>query len=349
MLWIAVGVSSMSAVAGAVMFSRLEFTGSHSAMAWTASRRGDASNAQAASSPRHPAVALLRKELRLQTVSFVIAALYVAVWTVYTLTGRHSTEVVYAFEGGTLLYQFILAMLIGALASAEERGLGTLHWQMLQPYAAWKQWTIKVATAWTLTALLGVALPALSVIDTDIVDRFWLGLRVDGGTLAFLLDNWRRWLYLIALFTLTVTGLFSSTFTRNSLHALLTTGVFSFIGAVIFRSAFAAGSYAVWSGLALNQFYSDLALRRQYVEANFSTWGIDDYVLTTRITLLVVAIAIVGFLLLLLLMGLTNHRSAEPSRIVVGRQVTILIAYGALASLLVGGGSPLLHYYLITH
>lgn len=240
-------------------------------------------------------------------------------------------------------------MLIGALASAEERGLGTLHWQMLQPYAAWKQWTIKVATALTLTALLGVALPALSVIDADIVDRFWLGLRVDGGTLAFLLDNWRRWLYLIALFTLTVTGLFSSTFTRNSLHALLTTGVFSSIGAVIFRSAFAAGSYAVWSGLALNKFYSDLALRRQYVEANFSTWGIDDYMLTTRITLLVVAIAIAGFLLLLLLMGLTNHRSAEPPRTAVARQVTILIAYGVLASLLVGGGSPLLHYYLFTH
>ena len=348
MLCIAVGVSALSAVAGAVMFNRLEFTGSHSAMAWTASRSSDASRAQALPASGHPAGALLRKELRLQTVSFVIAGLYVTLWALYALTGSHSTEVMYAFEGGTLLYQFILAMLIGAPASAEERGLGTLHWQMLQPYAAWKQWTIKAATALTLTSVLVVALPALSAIDADIVDRFWLGLRIDGGSLAFLIDNWRLWIYVTTLIALTVTGLFASTFNRSSLHALLTTGVLAVIGALAFRAAFAAGSYAVWIGLDLNKFYNDYALRGP-VDANFSTWGMDDYVLAKVITLGVITVAVVGFLLLLLKLGLTNHRAAETPRAVLMRQVLTLLAFGAIASLLVGGGQPLLHYYLFTH
>ena len=38
----------------------------------------------------------------------------------------------------------MLALLIGSLASAEERQLGTLEWQGLLPMASWKQWAAKV-------------------------------------------------------------------------------------------------------------------------------------------------------------------------------------------------------------
>jgi hypothetical protein len=59
------------------------------------------------------------------------------------------------------LYFAILTILIGSLASAEERQLGTLEWQALLPIAAWKQWAIKLGVVFGLVALLGLALPAL--------------------------------------------------------------------------------------------------------------------------------------------------------------------------------------------
>ena len=348
MLWIAVGVSAMSAVAGAVMFCRLEYTGSHRAMAWTASRRNQQRAAQRASAPTLPAVALLQKELRLQTVSFVIAGLYVMAWAIFTIADSRSAVVIYAFEGGTLLYQFILAMLIGAVASSEERALGTLHWQVLQPYATWKQWAIKWATALTLTVLLVVTLPALNAHGADVVDRFWFPVRVH-WTLSTLVANGQIWSNLVILLAVVTTALFASSFNHSSLHALLTTGLLLFIGGIAIGTAFVAGTSAVWEGLDLNAFYHRLATSGGRAEALWGkTWTPADDLWTRGITLVVVVAAIVGFLLLTLRAGLKNYRSAETPRGVVTRQVLWLLAFCIAACLLVGGGQPALQYYLIT-
>ncbi len=61
----------------------------------------------------------------------------------------------------TMLYGGLLAILMGSLASAEERHLGTLEWQTLLPSPAWQQWAVKVGVMFGLALLLGVALPAL--------------------------------------------------------------------------------------------------------------------------------------------------------------------------------------------
>ena len=52
-------------------------------------------------------------------------------------------------------------VLIGALASAEERHMGTLGWQTMLPVAAWQQLAVKTAVALTLSLLLAFALPLL--------------------------------------------------------------------------------------------------------------------------------------------------------------------------------------------
>ena len=54
------------------------------------------------------------------------------------------------------MYVGVLSMLVGALASAEERQFGTLESQLLLPVRAWQQWTVKVATCYLLAAILGV-------------------------------------------------------------------------------------------------------------------------------------------------------------------------------------------------
>ena len=57
----------------------------------------------------------------------------------------------------TLLYGGSLAILIGSLASAEERQLGMLEWQTLLPSPAWQQWAVKVGVTFGLALLLGVS------------------------------------------------------------------------------------------------------------------------------------------------------------------------------------------------
>jgi hypothetical protein len=60
-----------------------------------------------------------------------------------------------------LLYGGCLSALIGSLASAGERQLGTLEWHALLPMPAWKQWALKAAVAMGLAVWLGVTVPAL--------------------------------------------------------------------------------------------------------------------------------------------------------------------------------------------
>ena len=51
----------------------------------------------------------------------------------------------------------LVPILAGALASAEERRLGTLEWQVLQPTATWKQWLVKVTVVVALSIVVSLA------------------------------------------------------------------------------------------------------------------------------------------------------------------------------------------------
>jgi hypothetical protein len=60
-----------------------------------------------------------------------------------------------------VLYFALLTILIGSLASAEERQMGTLEWQSLLPIAGWRQWLIKTGVVFALVLLLGIVLPTI--------------------------------------------------------------------------------------------------------------------------------------------------------------------------------------------
>lgn len=53
----------------------------------------------------------------------------------------------------------LIAILAGAGCVAEERQLGTLDWQLTQPASIRRQWSIKLAVAFCVAAILGGALP----------------------------------------------------------------------------------------------------------------------------------------------------------------------------------------------
>ena len=148
---------------------------------------------------------MVNKELRLQQLSFVVSALLVVEWLAISILRRTVPE----FAGPPfgmvrVLYAAVLAMLIGSLASAEERQLGTLEWQVLLPIAAWKQWTVKIGTVFGLVLLLGIGLPTLLT---------WLH-RSSG-------DERANEVFVAVVIAMTVVSLYVSSISSSGIRALM--------------------------------------------------------------------------------------------------------------------------------
>ncbi len=157
-------ICALSAIAGWRMFLRLEVIEGHGPEVQFPVSLGVGSYATGASPIRrhHPVWALVTKEARLQQMAFVVAAIYVLVLVALAWLERFVPNAPMLLRGTiTVLYAGVLAMLIGSLASAEERRLGTLEWQALLPMPAWQQWAVKVGMTVGLAALLGVGLPSM--------------------------------------------------------------------------------------------------------------------------------------------------------------------------------------------
>jgi hypothetical protein len=206
MLWTMVlAVCVAAAVASWRVFMRLEaIDGRGSEFEMPRLFRAASNTARARVHPgRHPFWQLVKKELHLQQMAFAVGAVWVAIWVaVFTLGPMLPTFAAFSVEVVSALYGVLLALLIGALASAEERQLGTLEWQMLQPLAAWQQWVVKVGTALALAAVLSFALPVM------------LASRKIGATAPFA----------AVIFVLTIGSLYISSLCRNSIRALTIAG-----------------------------------------------------------------------------------------------------------------------------
>ena len=110
----------------------------------------------------HPYWLLAKKELRLQQMTFVVVVIFAGGWAALTGLARLTNHLpLIPVDAIAVLYFAILTILIGSLASAEERQMGTLEWQTLLPIAAWNQWTVKMAIVFGLVLLLGIVLPAV--------------------------------------------------------------------------------------------------------------------------------------------------------------------------------------------
>jgi hypothetical protein len=106
---------------------------------------------------------MLGKELHLQEITFVVSGLYVVAWLAVVLVGESlfPTRRAGLMTVATLLHAGAIPLLAGSLASAEERQLGTLGWQVLLPIAAWQQWAVKAAVVLVLSLGLAIGVPAI--------------------------------------------------------------------------------------------------------------------------------------------------------------------------------------------
>jgi hypothetical protein len=153
---------------------------------------------------QHPVWLLVKKELQLQEMTFAATGVCTLIW----IGIAASTRIIPGFRGFpvpvvAILYGGLLALLIGSLASAEEREIGTLEWQVLLPMAAWKQWTVKVVTVLALAAVLSFIIPVVLAAGTV---AFNAG---HAGVILFLASG----------------SLYVSSLSRSGLRALIVSGL----------------------------------------------------------------------------------------------------------------------------
>ena len=203
-------VSSAGVFLGWRAFQRLEAIDGGSELEWWRWTRADTARLPPEARRFHPLWLLVRKELELQRMTFIVAGAYLVGVMVLLLARPIPEEVA---EGMTLMYIAFLPSMPGALASAEEHQLGTIEWQMTLPIASWKPWIVKVGVVLGVVGALALGVPGA------------LGLLPDRVLLARLG---------VAVLMLAAGSLYVSSASHSSLWALLTA-----IGAMVVAASLA--------------------------------------------------------------------------------------------------------------
>jgi hypothetical protein len=240
---------------------------------------------------------LIGKELRLQQLAFAIAAFYVVAYLGLLMRTRG----LFSHNDGafimSLLYAGVLAVVIGSVASAEERHLRTIDAQLLLPMPTSRQWLIKIGVVLGLTFLLAIVLPAALAVAFP-PERIVWARNIQAGVSGIL--------GVMALATL---SLYVSTLCSSGLWALLLSVPAAFAGA-----AFVLKLADVMHGVL------------------FSLDGRPDWSIVRWAT----AIVTVPVIALVLRLALTNHRSADRSRMRIAAQVAGAAAAAVVAVTLIG-------------
>jgi hypothetical protein len=161
-----------------------------------------------AAARRHPLLATIGKELRLHQMGFTLVGVYLLVWIataiVRSIVG--ATTSLSALRDITMVYALLMAIVFGAVPSAEERHLGTLDAQLLLPMSARRQWLVKAGTALGLALLIALAVVAMATFSLRRrgPDGFWYQFPVMIATLTSVT------LYLSSLTTSTVRAVVSA-------------------------------------------------------------------------------------------------------------------------------------------
>ena len=299
--WGTLGLCAIGASASWRMFMRLEAIDGRDPdvrlpqwLQWPA----PASTAASSFRKRNPMWLLVKKELRLQQMTLVVAGLYVFAWLVIASASSKAfvPHVDDALTILTFFYVGLVALLIGSLASAGERQLRTLEWQVLLPPGTSLQWALKMGVVLGLAMLLAIGLPAVSA-----------SIYSATNPLQFLRPE-----LAVIIVLLTAGSLYVSSLCNSGLWALLmsmtaTCGTVTLVGVAIAQVTVArVESLRVAGGMA----------PRDY--------GPRPLVLTPLL-----ALFIAGLIAVLLRFAFTNHRSAEPAASRVWKQAILMAVFAA--------------------
>ena len=256
---------------------------------------GRATDAAPASRAVHPLWALTKKELHLQQLTFAIVAIYVALWLTLVFFKRADRGPILQL---TLLYVGALAILMGSLASAEERQHGTLEWQLLLPIAAWKQWVLKLAVVLGLAVAFALVLMSLAGVNL---------LRDGPARLPGMF-------WLVATILLTSASLYVSSLSASGVRAMATSVPVVFL---IF-TAFNLASDSAWR-LTRTVFSSAMLPLHKLPPGRWFAWATMNEYLASVIA--------VGLAAMLVTFAFANHRSVERTIARIWPQAAWLAAF----------------------
>jgi hypothetical protein len=279
------------------------------------SRRHHESNgpgsAAASFKRRHPVWQLVTKELRLQQLAVVIAGLHLFGWLAVMLLPAPVYRDAYA--GLSALYAALLGVLIGAIASAEERQLGTIESQVLQPVAMWQQWAVKMWVVLGLAILLGIGLPMVLASVGPAADAKPMLGRPPAMTILLL----------------TAGSLYVSSLCASGASALVM-ALPAAICAAWFQLV-ALGPVALVARAAWSRVFDAAAASGSLLR------GLPQ----SRVAPVVDLLLIAGLIALLSRFALANHRFAERSPRLVVRQVSLIAAVAAARVVILSGVAAL--------
>jgi len=109
---------------------------------------------------RGPFASLLKKELRLQQISFLLAGLFFLIAGVgFCLMPLYRPLGEGILGGGFGFYLVILPLIAGAIAVAEEKGWDLAEWHLTLPPSGLQQWSVKMLATLSTSLTLGLLLP----------------------------------------------------------------------------------------------------------------------------------------------------------------------------------------------
>jgi len=272
-----------------------------------------------ASARRHPLWALVGKELRLQQLTVVMAllsfaAVLAARWH-HALAPLRSLDLSYALS---LVHLALVPILAGALASAEERRLGTLESQVLQPMATWIQWLLKATVVVLLSlglSLIPLALLHGSGLHPVSVLRSVLPL----GPAVMIVGE------------LAIATLYVSSLSTSGLRAIVASlFVFAVLGVTLpFLSQINTLAWTGASGFGTGTFQA----AAESLVGRWAPGGLSDRTTSLILHLRDASTLLfwVGLALVVLRFSLLNHRSTERGGRRVFKQAATLVIYVLIA------------------
>jgi hypothetical protein len=250
---------------------------------------------------------LVRKEIRLQQLAIAIAALHaltliIATWLTPLASNSRSWMLL---SSATIMYAGIISLLIGCSASAAERDLGTLEWQLLQPVAASKQWTVKVAVVFAMSLVLAVAVPMTI-----------LHLAPLANVPPTLTQVQPEWSMLVALLLLTSGSVYVSSLCSSAVSALVMSLPVMIAAFAFFRTTVTRIGTSIFS-----------ASLRWGMEVLPAGSNAVDYPRLVNIVNPLVLFLAFSFIALVLRLALANHQSADRALRRISMHVIILAAF----------------------
>lgn len=313
-----------------VQFRRLEVAGSSGrqrASAVSAIRTSDVPLTTYQPTVRRPWVWLLiKKELRLQQMTFVVSGLYLlAAIAVMVIAYENPEYMGPSFGAVSIIHAYFLPLIAGAVSTAEERHMGTLAGQVLMPRNMRVQWAIKAAITIGIALALSIGLPSILQAIHQPADSFHI--------FRFTLE------FSMGIAIMCAAAMYVSSLSSNSLWALL--GCFPVMAVVLLFGSM--GRRLAWklSSLwlprrtfnvefheALSRAYQgDELWRRAFWRSRLEAAADIEFSL-----LIIETSLIVSFGLLVLYFAARNHRTIDRQIKRIGLQLVTLALFATIAT-----------------